>query len=154
MEKCWRIIKRAGSNNGKQSGKSGKIVKRAYSFITVPCRLNRLFGISLYKIAIFAMLKNYLNEFKNPPFFHQLLIFNMETFSSNFGSKISSNFGVLTYQTFIFHFYVVKWGFFILLTLRACNSTTPEYFPAKTHGKTSHISTNKWSKNGVFSITF
>ena len=39
---------------------------------TVPCRLNRLFGIFLYKIAIFTRLKSYLNEVKNPPFFHQL----------------------------------------------------------------------------------
>ena len=35
MEKCWKIIKRAGSNKGEQGGKSGKIVKRACSFIRV-----------------------------------------------------------------------------------------------------------------------
>ena len=33
MEKCWKIIKRAGSNKGDRVEKIGKIVKRACSFI-------------------------------------------------------------------------------------------------------------------------
>ena len=59
----------SGSTSSKSKPKTNKICKS-----TVPCRLNRLFGIFLYKIAIFMRLKSGLNELKNPPFSPQLLV--------------------------------------------------------------------------------
>ena len=40
---------------------------------TVPCRLNRLFGIFPYKTANFVWLEYHLNDMQIPPFSTQLL---------------------------------------------------------------------------------
>ena len=40
---------------------------------TVPCRLNRLFGIFPYKTANFVWLEFHLNDMQIPPFSTQLL---------------------------------------------------------------------------------
>ena len=58
MEKCWKIIKRAGSNKGEQGGKSGKIVKRTCSFI-------RYLRVSTVKLVFKNRLDKNLLDFKN-----------------------------------------------------------------------------------------
>ena len=53
-----------------------------------------------------------------------------------------------------FHFLILKWTFFILLILKACNSTAVKNSAAKTNWATLYITAINWWKNGGLSSTF
>ena len=82
-------------------------------WFTVSCRINRLFGIFLYKMDILTIGKMLLKHCAKCTILSSIAYNNVETISMYFGSKIQSGSGVTIHQTLIFHFSIVKWTFFI-----------------------------------------
>ena len=107
-----------------------------------------------FKMAFFMRVKNCLNALQNVQFSPQLLmgmwkpslwilVVKFQVFLEFWTIKLSS-----------FHFLILKWTFFILLILKACNSTAVKNSAAKTHWEAIYITAVDWWKSGVFFNTF
>ena len=121
---------------------------------TVPCKKTRQFRNFPYKMAFFTRVKNCLNAVQNVQFSPQLLMGMWKPSLWILVSKFQVVLEFWSIKLSSFHFLILKWTFFILLILKACNSTTVKNSAAKTHWETLYITAINWWWIGGFCSTF
>ena len=107
-----------------------------------------------YKMAYFTRVKNCLNAVQNVQFSSKLLMGMWKPSLWILVSKFQVVLEFWSIKLSSFHFLILKWTFFILLILKACNSTAVKNSAAKTHWEAVYITAINWWKSGVFFNTF